>query len=394
MQCRDCGKQLAEGAETCEACGSTLILVKSQFPRLEQLPLTPEAASAAHFQNLHEQIWQTLAEYQVQQKEQLEQLRGELVERFKVLETKPKAAPAHHHFWPRVSQDTASILFFALAGLIGFIWFIYKLVNVNKAIRFDNITILAATLTVIGSLYLAYDLLGRQHGPLRWVSLFVTSGLIGTIILEPIALPVIAMGDVVGALQILLLGVVLGGFSGVLFAIPEDPRHPRVFSVRSSMIGGGLGILFWGALLRVFVSSSFSLSLFLGIAVLLGLPTGILLGGFHHFFRGNYHAGRPPIFSWRSSLKALALLLTLWGIIALLALGGPLQERAMYGETVVIAIIALSSTIPSGFAPYVFWWLNHLPERVLGAVGFVLTLTGAILPVIQPISDILGALKG
>ena len=83
----------------------------------------------------------------------------------------------------------------------------------------------------------------------------------------------------------------------------------------------------------------------------------------------------------------------IWGIIALLALVGSAQEKHLYGETLVVAAVALSSAIPAGFAPHVFWWLNHLPERMLGAVGFVLTLIGAMLPVAQPIFNILSALK-
>lgn len=398
MVCRSCGATIADGSEQCDNCEATLILAKPHHGVGNgQIAQTAEVLPAAHHRFLYEQVWQTLADYQAKQQDELARLRSELEGKLKTLEEKPKAEEKHP-WMLRISDSTLPILFFALAGLIGFIWFIYKLVNFHREIRFDNIAILATTLTVIGSMYLAYDLLGRQHGPLRWVSLFVTSGLVGAIILEPLAVVVATMEDIPGALQILLIGIVVGSFTGILFAIPEDPRHPKIFSGRASISGGVLGVFFWLALLSIFahkgtLSSSLLFLQLLLIATLLGVPTGIVLGGFHHFFRGNTRPGRPPLFSWQSSLKAFGIILLFWGIIALLTLAGTATEKQLYGETPVVAIIALSSAIPAGFAPHVFRWLNHLPERVLGAVGFVLTLIGAMLPVIQPIFNVLTALK-
>ena len=398
MFCRSCGTAVAEGSDLCGDCEATLILAKPHFSAGNgQIAQTPDVPPAAHHRFLYEQVWQTLADYHAKQQNELARLRNELEGKLKSLTEKPRAE-AKHPWMLRISDSTIPILLFAGAGLIGFIWFIYKLVNFHKEIRFDNIAILASTLTAIGSMYLAYDLLGRQHGPLRWVSLFVTSGLVGAIVLEPLAVVVATMEDVPGALQVLLIGIVVGSFTGILFAVPEDPRHPRIFSGRASISGGLLGIFFWLALLSIFAPQGTlrTVDTFLQLlllATLLGVPTGILLGGFHHFFRGNDRPGRPPLFSWQSSLKAFGIILLIWGIIALLVFMGLAQEKQFYAETLVIAIIALSSAIPAGFAPHVFWWLNHLPDRVLGAVGFVLTLIGAMLPVIQPIFNVLAALK-
>ena len=398
MTCRSCGATIADGSELCDNCEATLILAKPHhLVGNGQLAQTAEVSPATHHRFLYEQVWQTLADYQAKQQDELARLRSELEGKLKTLEVKPKAE-VKRSWMLRISDTTTPILLFALAGLIGFIWFIYKLVNFHKEIRFDNIAILATTLTVIGSMYLAYDLLGRQHGPLRWVSLFVTSGLVGAIMTEPVALPIAAMGNVPAALKILLVGIVLGSFSGILFAIPEDPRHPKIFSGRASMAGGVLGIFFCAALIGIavppgMITTATDVELYLLVSTLFGVPIGIALGGFHHFFRGNYRPGRPPLFSWQSSLKAFGIMLGIWGIIALLALGEPTQEKQLYAYTLIVAAVAFTSAIPAGFAPHVFWWLNHLPERVLGAVGFVLTLIGAMLPVIQPIFNVLSALK-
>lgn len=393
MNCKNCGIPLAEGSETCANCEAPLTLAKSPLRSIATAPQTPGTASAVHFHSVHAQIWQALADYQLKQQGELARLRAELETKLKSIEApKPNPESEVRKWYHKLlnNPDTLAILLLAAVGLAGFIWFISELVNYDLAIRFDEIAVLATQLAVIGSFYLAYELLGRQHGPLRWISIFITSGLIGGAFLEPVALGVMIGGHMGYALQILLVGVVLGAFSGVLFAIPEDPRHPQIFSGQGAIVGMLLGILFWCLFLLLFVrvQGVTDALLYLLIVILLGVPMGTLLGGFHHFMRGNYRPGRPPIFSWRSSLKAFALILALCGLMLLLTLHSP-QASPLFKSTLIVAFVALSAAIPSGFSSYVFWWLNHLPGRVLGVVGFVLTLIGAVLPVLQPIFNIL-----
>jgi len=297
MNCKNCGAPLAEGSETCANCEATLILAKSPFRPTATIPQTPKAASAVHFRSVHEQIWQTLADYQLKQQGELARLRAELETKLKSVEA-PKPKPASGDKWYHKflnNPDTLAILLLVAVGLAGFIWFIYGLVNHDQEIRFDDIAVLATALTVIGSFYLAYEILGRQHGPLRWISIFITSGLIGGVFLEPVALTAMLMGHkyMIDAIRILLVGVILGAFSGVLFAIPEDPRHPHIFSGRGAMVGGLMGILFWCAFLFLFVQvqSPDDVLLYVLLATLLGVPMGIMIGGFHHFMRGNYRPG-------------------------------------------------------------------------------------------------------
>ena len=47
----------------------------------------------------------------------------------------------------------------------------------------DSIFIASVLLAIVGTLYLAYDLLGRQHGPLQWLTLIITCGLVNALIL-------------------------------------------------------------------------------------------------------------------------------------------------------------------------------------------------------------------
>lgn len=399
MYCPNCGNPLADGAQSCDYCEGTLILAKSRLSLSTQTP-QPSSVPAPHQPHfLYEQVWQTLADFQLKQQDELTRLRAELEGKLHTLV--PKSKPEDGLRWRlRANAPTTIILSVVLAGLLGFGWVVYKLLTYRRDIRFDNLAITATLLTVLGGLYLAYDLLGRQRGPLRWITLFVTSGLLGGFILEPIAIVFTFQENLFAAFRIILIGVMLGAFSGILFAAPEDPRHPHIFSGKASLIGGVLTSVFLVILLSIFFTPTAAdvadtyLQIML-VATLLGMPSGIALGGFHHFFRDTYRPGRPAIFSWRSSLKALGVIVGFWIIIALLVLlASNVDKHVIYQETLIVLAVSLAGAVPSGFAPYVFWWINHLPERVVGASGVVLTLIGSVLPVIQPVTEILSKLSG
>src|SRR6266487_2796488 len=44
----------------------------------------------------------------------------------------------------------------------------------------DIFVIASVLLAIIGTLFLAYDLLGRENGPLRWFTLVITCGLVSS----------------------------------------------------------------------------------------------------------------------------------------------------------------------------------------------------------------------
>jgi len=50
-------------------------------------------------------------------------------------------------------------------------------------VALDSLTITSILIAVVGTLYLAYDLLGRQHGPLQWLTLLITGGLVSALVL-------------------------------------------------------------------------------------------------------------------------------------------------------------------------------------------------------------------
>ena len=253
-------------------------------------------------------------------------------------------------------------------------------------------------LTIIGILYLGYDLLGRQHGPLLWLTLFATGGLAGISILEPITLPLALTHSVPLALQVALTGALLGAFSALLFGVPDRGTKRHHFSLKRCLLGVVGGAAFWGMFLGIFFLnySLYSILILIIIATILAVPTGGILGGFHPFI--NYEAPTfksiPSIFSWKSSVKGFAIGFFVWGFLAIgahvFAPGSDANTPIL--DIIVVLILASAGAASGGIARFTFWWVNHLPERVLGVFGLVLAFIGAILPVAQPLLNILKAI--
>src|SRR5436309_13880486 len=87
-------------------------------------------------------------------------------------------------------------------------------------IALDSMLITGVLIAIVGALYLAYDLLGRQHGPLQWLTLLITCGLVSTLVLG-VAAPIIRFFfvhrfDLVFTFLAMLIGGVVGGFTGTL----------------------------------------------------------------------------------------------------------------------------------------------------------------------------------
>src|SRR5207248_4068734 len=53
-------------------------------------------------------------------------------------------------------------------------------------VALDCFVITSVLLAVVGTLYLAYDLLGRKDGPLQWLTLIITCGLVNALVLGPV----------------------------------------------------------------------------------------------------------------------------------------------------------------------------------------------------------------
>src|SRR5579863_2503704 len=101
--------------------------------------------------------------------------------------------------------------------------------------RLAELSIAGSVLDVLGALYLAYDLLGGKHGPLRTLTRSVTYGLFfGIGVLIPL-----------GAFFALVVAVAMGVTLGVEFSQASRGRMQpawRLVAVCSLVRGAGLGL--------------------------------------------------------------------------------------------------------------------------------------------------------
>jgi hypothetical protein len=113
-----------------------------------------------------------------------------------------------------------------------------------------SITFIGVLLAVIGTLFLAYDLLGRENGPLRWFTLVLTCGIVSTLIFVPVVmLDHLLFRPESLNLSFLLLVIVAGGIMGfytvILVELPPSDTKPPMFSWKGGLLGLALVFLFW-----------------------------------------------------------------------------------------------------------------------------------------------------
>jgi len=112
----------------------------------------------------------------------------------------------------------------------------------------DYLVIASVLFAIIGTLFLAYDLLGRENGPLRWFTLVLTCGFISAVILGAIGTALQRLFnnsvDLIWTLRFLALGGLMGFFTVILVELPPAKTRPPVFSRKGSLIGLSLGLMF------------------------------------------------------------------------------------------------------------------------------------------------------
>src|SRR5438477_10217472 len=83
----------------------------------------------------------------------------------------------------------------------------------------DSIFIASILLAIVGTLYLAYDLLGRQHGPLQWLTLIITCGLVNALVLGFFVSILYSLLQQDFNFNYMLLSLVIGGVLGICIVI-------------------------------------------------------------------------------------------------------------------------------------------------------------------------------
>src|SRR5258706_7951556 len=110
----------------------------------------------------------------------------------------------------------------------------------------DGFVIASVLLGILGTLFLAYDLLGRENGPLRWFTLVMICGLVSAIVLGTTGTLLRRIVnntiDLTTTLQFLVLGGLMGFFTVILVELPASKARPPIFSRKGSLLGVAFGL--------------------------------------------------------------------------------------------------------------------------------------------------------
>ena len=221
------------------------------------------------------------------------------------------------------------------------------------------INIVGSSLDVLGALYLAYDLLGGEHGPLRTLTRAVTYG----------ALFGVGYG--------LALGPVFGVLSGLAHGITLAWEYSR--ASRQAPKPG-----FW---VDTSMSAIRGCGFALGAAYSSGARFGITFGLLSAAGQTvAYRLGIRPTVDYKPAMRPR---LTRFQLLAALnrtlgyAVTGYVSSLAAQQREHAIAVglrtglaIGVVTAAAGAFTPFVEWAADHVPEKRMGVIGIGLILAG------------------
>ena len=228
------------------------------------------------------------------------------------------------------------------------------------------ISIVGTCLDVLGSLYLAYDLLGGQHGPLRLLTRAVTYSIV--------------------------FGVGYGLGLGLLFGLASGIATGITISLEFNREARGLDHypLPVEALFAAIRSAAFGVGLYgsMGLSFAIAFAVLIALGQVFAYSRGmrpslDYVRSCRPRFSRR---QFRGTVVRTFGYIAAALICGALVHRVDHAWAFALRV-GLVTGIVTGVGltvnPYIEYYADNLPERWLGAFGIGLILCGFALQSVQ-----------
>jgi hypothetical protein len=228
------------------------------------------------------------------------------------------------------------------------------------------LSIVGCSLDVLGSLYLAYDLLGGEHGPLRTLTRAVTYGVIFGV----------GYGLAFGP----LFGIVSGAVHGITLGW-EFSRAAR----RESNPG------FWyDAAMSAIRGASFAVCTAYLYGARFGVTFGALstLGQVVAYQRGirptmNYQPGTRLRFT---RLHLIGVILRTFGYAVAGCISGLIAHQGATALSIGLKfglVIGLVTAILGFSTSFVEWSVDHLPEKVMGVFGVGLLLVGFAMQSIQ-----------
>jgi len=228
------------------------------------------------------------------------------------------------------------------------------------------ISIIGCSLDLLGTLYLAYDLLGGEHGPLRTLTRTVTYGLLFGI----------GYGLGLGAIFGLAAGVTAGITLGweISRAAKHRPKPGFWYDVAMSAIraaGYGLGVSYiygprFGIVFGIFSTAGQVFAYRIGMR-----PTI------------DYQPVARPRLTRSQGLGAINRTIgyLIAGYLSALAAG---QRANSFSVALRVGLtIGLVVAILSAFTSFIEWGSDHVPPKSMGVFGVALILVGFSLQSLQ-----------
>jgi hypothetical protein len=243
----------------------------------------------------------------------------------------------------------------------------------SGAWRHDLVPVLSltgVTLDALGGLYLAYDLLGGKHGPLRTITKSVSYGVMFGIMY---GLP---LGMWFGLAGLLV--------SGPALSIEFERREVReVHPFYEALMFGLLRAASFGAAGWLSRDPWFGISF--GILSAIGLVATYLIVGPGPL---DLTSRRPRID--KAVLRRAAFRGVSIGLAAILSGMIHKEPQTLFYGVEVGLVTGISSGVLVAVAPSVEAWVNSLPDRRLGGFGAILVLIGSLLQTAQYLFPLAG----
>ncbi|HTT77724.1 MAG TPA: hypothetical protein VMF50_17300 [Candidatus Binataceae bacterium] len=245
---------------------------------------------------------------------------------------------------------------------------ILRLLDGHKAIPL--LALIGVVLDALGGLYLAYDLLGGERGPLRALSRLLTySAIFG-----------------------LGFGLTLGGWFGLAGAVGMAPTFEMQLARRARGIAPTRREWIMGAFLR---GLAFGAAGWLAVGHDFGIAFGLLSGAAMHityelgYGTTQYRSYQRPRIERKTVTGAIlrGVGIGLAGVFSGAVTGRP--EAFLYGVEIGLVAGTLNTTVAI-ISPMVEWWGEHLPDRALGGYGAVMVLIGSALQTLQYVMPLAG----
>jgi hypothetical protein len=221
------------------------------------------------------------------------------------------------------------------------------------------VSIAGTSLDVLGSLYLAYDLLGGQHGPLRLLTRAVTYSV------------VFGIGYGLG------LGLFFGLASGIATGITLSIEFKRAAQ------GIDHYPLAWEALFSAIRGFAFGAGLYRMVGFGFAVAFAVLVTAGQIF---AYSRGMRPAIDYQAALRPRLTRRQFWGtvirtlgyIATALICSAFIHhlDRAWSFALRVGVVTGIVTGVGATLNPYIEYYADNLPERRLGAVGIGLILCG------------------